>query len=146
MATAPDPGHPAVPAANSHPHTRPQSPTTSEALALAARYLHRPVRLHIDRPLNSRQPVHGFRYEANYGYIPGTLAPDGEELDAYFLGASQPLTEVEGVRVAVIHREDDDDDKLIVTPPDLELSNDEIAAQVSFQERRVGHYRVVRNL
>jgi inorganic pyrophosphatase len=113
---------------------------------LAARYLHRPVRLHIDRPLNSRHPADGFRYEINYGYVPGTLAPDGEELDAYFLGASQPLTEVQGVCVAVIHREDDDDDKLIVTPPDLELSNDEIAVQVSFQERRVDHYRVVRNL
>ncbi len=41
-------------------------------------YLGQIVRARMDRPMGSRHPEHGFLYPLNYGYIPGTLAPDGE--------------------------------------------------------------------
>jgi inorganic pyrophosphatase len=44
------------------------------------------VKVIVDRPLVSRHPEHGFIYPVNYGYIPGTLTGDGEEIDTYILG------------------------------------------------------------
>lgn len=48
--------------------------------------------------------------------MPGTIAPDGEEIDAYVLGVFEPKEEFTGTCIAVIHRTNDDDDKLIVVP------------------------------
>jgi|SRR3989344_5369634 len=90
----------------------------------------------IDRPLGSTHPKHGFRYEVNYGYVPGTKAPDGEELDAYVLGVDEPLKTFRGKCIAVIHRTNDNDDKLVVVPENAEgLSDDEIRTLTHFQER-----------
>lgn len=37
----------------------------------------------IDRPLGSRHPRDPeFVYELNYGFVPGTMAPDGEPLES----------------------------------------------------------------
>lgn len=80
-----------------------------------AAWLGRRVHVVIDRPLDSAHPQYGFRYEVNYGYLPGLIAPDGEELDAYVLGAEHPLAECEGVVVAVVKRRDDVEDKLVVS-------------------------------
>ena len=88
----------------------------------------------MDRPLGSAHPRWGFVYEVNYGYIPGTLAPDGEALDAYFLGVDEPVARARGLGVAVIHRRNDDDDKLVVVPAGVTFSDDEIRRQVRFQE------------
>jgi inorganic pyrophosphatase len=55
-------------------------------------------------------------YTSNYGYIEGTLAPDGEELDAFLLKVYEPVKEYAGVAIAVVHRLSDDDDKLVVVP------------------------------
>lgn len=107
----------------------------SRSLALARRFLGQTVTLTIDRPLGSRHPRHGFVYPVNYGFVPGTLAPDGAELDAYVLGVPAPLAAFSGLAVAVIHREDDDDDKLVVLPEGLSLSDTEIMAAVRFQEQ-----------
>ncbi|WP_407926870.1 inorganic diphosphatase [Caproicibacter fermentans] len=30
-------------------------------------------------------------YPLNYGYLPGTIAEDGEEIDAYLVGEFKPL-------------------------------------------------------
>lgn len=89
----------------------------------------------MDRPLGSRHPRHGFLYEANYGYVPDTLAPDGAPLDAYVLGVGVPLSRFHGVCVALIHRFDDDDDKLVVVPEKAALTDAEIIAAVRFQEQ-----------
>ncbi|WP_280381403.1 inorganic diphosphatase [Nocardia wallacei] len=121
-------------------------PTSNDSMSLqmARRYLGRSVELTIDRPYGSLHPVHGFRYDANYGFVPGTLAPDGDELDGYYLGEREPLDVASGVCVAVIHRTGDDDDKLIVVPADSEIpSDDVIAAAVEFQEIP-GRYTIVR--
>jgi inorganic pyrophosphatase len=100
----------------------------------SAQFIGKRVHVHIDRPLGSHHPTHGFYYPVNYGFIPSVPAPDGDDLDAYVLGVDQPLQEFYGVCVAVIHRLDDDDDKLVVLPEGLDLENDRIQAQTAFQE------------
>lgn len=93
------------------------------------------VEVVFDRPLGSAHPKHGFIYEVNYGYIPGVMAADGEELDAYFLGTQESLATAEGTVVAIIHRENDDDDKLVVMPEGQDMSDEEIMQAVAFQEQ-----------
>ena len=107
----------------------------SRSLELARNSLGRVVALLIDRPLGSRHPRHGFLYPVNYGYLPGTLAPDGEALDAYVLGISRPHETFSGIAVAIIHRVDGDDDKLVVTPAGLMLTDAQIMDAVAFQEQ-----------
>jgi len=84
----------------------------SKSPSLARNFLDKIVEVIVDRPLCSKHPKHGFLYEANYGYIEGTISPDGEELDAYYLGVDRPLEKGIGKVIAIIHRTDDDDDKL----------------------------------
>jgi inorganic pyrophosphatase len=93
------------------------------------------VVVRIDRPLGARHPRHGWIYPINYGHVPGTLSPDGAELDAYVLGVSAPCTTFEGQCIAVIVRTDNDDPKLVVVPDEVVLSDAEIRSQTSFQER-----------
>lgn len=93
------------------------------------------ISVRMDRPLGSRHPEWGFEYPVNYGYVPGTLAPDGEELDAYVLGVEEPLAGFEGTCIAVIHRLDDDDDKLVVVPEGAAFSDAEIRTLTHFQEQ-----------
>ena len=107
----------------------------SSSLELARGLLGHIVTVKIDRPMGSRHPSQGFLYPINYGYVPGIIAPDGEELDAYLLGVDQPVECCDGVVVAVIHRRDDDDDKLVVVPEGVTLDDAEIVAAVAFQER-----------
>lgn len=102
-------------------------------------YLGKIVEVVIDRPLGSRHPKHDFVYEANYGYVPGTKSPDGEELDAYYLGVDKPIDKASGKCIAVIHRIDDNDDKLVVVPENIELTNDEIEKATHFQEQWFKH-------
>ncbi len=96
-------------------------------------YLNKTVTVKIDRKLGSKHPKHGFIYPINYGYIPGTISGDGEELDAYVLGVFEPVEEFTGKVIAIIHRTNDDDDKLIVSTK--EYSDDAIRALTEFQER-----------
>ena len=35
-------------------------------------------------------------YSLNYGYVPGIISSDGEELDAYILGVFEPINEYKG--------------------------------------------------
>ncbi len=102
-------------------------------------FLGKKVKVIIDRPLGSRHPKHEFIYKANYGYIPETLAPDGEEIDAYFLGVEKPVRQAEGVCIAIIHRTNDNDDKLIVVPEGTEVSDEEITKATEFQEKWFNH-------
>ena len=98
-------------------------------------FIDRIVKVEIDRPLGSRHPEHGFVYLLNYGYVPGVLSPDGEELDAYVLGVFEPLEAFEGRCIAVVHRTNEDDDKLVVVPEGQHYSDDQIRALTAFQER-----------
>ena len=107
----------------------------SESFKLAKTFLGKNVEVIMDRPLGSKHPKHGFVYEANYGYLENVIAPDGEELDAYYLGVSSSLEKATGKVIAIVHRADNDDDKLVVVPEGITLSDEEISNQVNFQEQ-----------
>jgi inorganic pyrophosphatase len=107
----------------------------SESFKLAKTFIGKEVEVVIDRPLGGKHPKHGFLYEVNYGYIEGVIAPDGEELDAYYLGVNSSLEKAKGKVIAIIHRADNDDDKLVVVPDGVTLSDEEILKQVNFQEK-----------
>ena len=102
-------------------------------------YIGKIVDVKIDRTLGSKHPKHGFIYTLNYGYVPGTISGDNEELDCYILGVFEPISEFRGKCIAVIHRTNDDDDKLIIVPEKIEYSDDAIEALVEFQERFFKH-------
>ena len=98
-------------------------------------FLEKEVKVIIDRKLGTLHPKHGFIYMLNYGYIPNTISPDGEELDAYVLGCFEPVETFEGKVIAYIHRINDDDDKLIVVPLNKNYTDEQIIALTEFQER-----------
>ena len=111
----------------------------SQSFKLAKEFLKKEVEVTIDRPLGSKHPKYNFIYGANYGYIEGIKAPDGEELDAYYLGVEKPIEKAKGLVKAIIHRLDDDDDKLVVLPKDINLTDEEIEKAVAFQEKWFKH-------
>lgn len=91
------------------------------------------VHVEIDRPIGY---VHGdIVYPINYGYIPGVMAADGEEQDAYILGVSEPLSSFDGQVVGAIRRKNDVEDKLIVAPEGMRFHQGQIAEAVHFQEQ-----------
>jgi len=90
----------------------------------------------IDRPLGSVHPKHKhIKYYINYGYVNGVMAADNSEQDIYFLGADKPLSNFEGVVIAIIHRKYDVEDKWVVAPKGISYSNKEILKSVMFQEK-----------
>lgn len=96
-------------------------------------YMGKCVRVVVDRPVGYQ---HGdILYPVNYGYIPGTLAGDGEAQDAYILSVSEPVAEFEGQVIAAIRRKDDVEDKLVVAPAGTVLHQGQIAEAVHFQEQ-----------
>lgn len=91
------------------------------------------VHVEVDRPIGYH---HGdIIYPINYGYIPGVIAEDGEEQDAYILGVSEPISSFDGRVVGVIRRKNDCEDKLVVAPEGMVFHQGEIAAAVHFQEQ-----------
>ena len=100
-------------------------------------YLGGLVDVKIDRPIGY---VHTkgdktLVYPINYGYVPGVLGGDGEELDVYILGEQQPLESYYGKVIAIVHREDDDEDKLVACPWDINYDAQEICRAIYFQEK-----------
>lgn len=94
------------------------------------------VKVIVDRPLGSVHPKHpDICYPVNYGYIPGTLAADGEEQDAYILGVKEALKEFTGKVIAVVHRFDDVEEKWVVAPAHMTFTAEEILAKLHFQEQ-----------
>ncbi len=98
-------------------------------------YFGKEVQVIIDRPMGSEHPEYGFIYPINYGYIPNTIAGDGEELDAYVLGEFEPLESYTGKVIAIIHRKDDNEDKLVVAKDSISYSKAQIEALTEFVER-----------
>ena len=103
--------------------------------SLIKKYLGKRVKVIVDRPLGSKHPEFKNIYPINYGYLPKTVASDGEGIDVYILGVDKPVRKYEGKVIAVIHRLDDDDDKLIVVPEKKSFSDAEIKKLTYFQER-----------
>jgi inorganic pyrophosphatase len=95
----------------------------------------------VDRPLGSSHPSgSGMVYPINYGFVPDTTAPDGDELDAYVLGPTEPLERCKGQVVAIVRRRDDAEDKLVVRVGDVPVTQAAVEAQTSFQERWFDSY------
>lgn len=91
------------------------------------------VHVVIDRPVGYR---HGdIIYPVNYGYIPGIIAGDAEEQDAYILGVSEPISSFDGQVIGAVRRRDDCEDKLVVAPVGMRLHQGQIAEAVHFQEQ-----------
>ena len=111
----------------------------SKSLQLAKKFLGKKIEVIMDRPIGSKHPQYDFVYESNYGYIEGIKAPDGKDLDAYYLGTDKLVEKAVGIVKAIVHRLDDDDDKLIVMPEDIEMSNEEIEKCIFFQEKWFKH-------
>jgi len=96
-------------------------------------YMGKRVHVVVDRPMGH---VHGdITYPINYGYIPGLLAGDGEEQDAYILGIDEPISEFDGQVVAAICRKNDCEDKLVVAPEGSVFHQGQIREAVHFQEQ-----------
>ena len=94
------------------------------------------VNVIVDRPLGSTHPNYkDIVYQVNYGYIPGITAADGEEQDAYILGADIPVKEFRGKVIAIIHRFNDVEEKWVVAPIGSKYSKEEIYKFVEFQEK-----------
>ena len=115
------------------------SQSRKDSLRAMTALIGKAVTVRVDRPLGSCHPdFPGLRYAMNYGFLPGTEAPDGEAIDAYIVGIGEPLEAFEGRCIAVIHRRDDVEDKLVIAPFDAIVNPGEIRAATHFQER---HFR-----
>ena len=105
--------------------------------AMVWSYLGKHIEAEVDRPIGYLH-VKGdkqLRYPVNYGYIPGVLGGDGEELDVYFLGEQQPLERFSGKVIAIVHRADDVEDKLIACPVHMDFDARQICREIYFQEK-----------
>ena len=94
------------------------------------------VKVIVDRPLGTFHPKHkDIFYSVNYGFIPGIIAADGKEQDAYILGIDEPVAEFTGKVIAIIHRFDDVEEKWVVSAENISFSKSEIEKLVYFQEK-----------
>ena len=91
------------------------------------------VHVVVDRPIGYR---HGdILYPINYGYLPGIIAGDGEEQDAYILGVTEPIEQFDGQVIGAIFRKNDREDKLVVASAGAVYHQGQIAEAVHFQEQ-----------
>lgn len=96
----------------------------------------RTVTVVVDRPMGSAHPRYPeLIYPINYGYIPNTLAADGEPEDAYILGMDHPVASFTGQIIAKILREDDAEFKWVVAPAEERFTQEQIYHAVYFQEQ-----------
>ncbi len=105
--------------------------------ALVSAYLGKTVTVKIDRPIGyiHKKENKTLVYPINYGYIPGVMGGDGEELDVYLLGVCEPVFEYTCRVIGIIHRENDIEDKLVAAPEGMVFDQTQIASLVDFQEK-----------
>lgn len=111
--------------------------TFDERKAQVKSYLGKVVDIEIDRPIGfvHKKEQYSLHYPINYGFIPGVLGGDGEELDVYLLGVDKPVKKYRCRIIAVAHRENDVEDKLVAAPIGMNFTADEIATVIHFQEQ-----------
>ena len=111
-------------------------PADSREYTSLTAMLGKEVTVNVDRPLGKPHPRHpDLIYRVNYGFIPGSIQPDGDEADAYILGLTEPAEKFTGYAAAVLHRFDDSEEKLIVLPHGITMQADEILSAVNFAEQ-----------
>lgn len=111
--------------------------TIEERHALVRSYLGKTVDIGIDRPIGyvHKKEKYDLVYPINYGYIPGVLGGDGEELDVYLLGVDYPVSEYRCKIIGIAFRENDVEDKLVAAPCGVSYTAEEIYERISFQEK-----------
>lgn len=111
--------------------------TVNERHLLVKSYLGKMLTVKIDCPIGHihKNENYSLTCPINYGYIPGVIGGDGEELDVYLLGVDIPVTEYTGKIIGIVYRENDIEDKLIMAPDGVEFMQNEIEEQIHFQER-----------
>ena len=105
--------------------------------AMVWSYLGKRIDAEVDRPIGylHRKGDKELLYPVNYGFIPGVLGGDGEELDVYLLGVNEPVAEYNAKIIGIAHRENDVEDKLIAAPEGKVFYQNEIAEAIHFQEQ-----------
>ena len=100
-------------------------------------YLGKEVTIEIDRPIGyeHHKGEKTLLYPIHYGYIPGVLGGDGEELDVFLVGVDEPVKTYTGRIIGIVYRADDVEDKLVMAPLDKSFTAKEIARAVYFQEK-----------
>ncbi len=108
-----------------------------ERKELVEGYLGKAVHVEIDRPIGyvHHKTNYSLTYPINYGYIPGVLGGDGEELDVYVMGVDEPVEAFDGRVIGIVFRENDVEDKLIAAPMDARFDAKEIEDAIRFQEQ-----------
>lgn len=116
--------------------------TQYERESLVRQFLGKTVDVEIDRPIGyvHTKGSKTLVYPINYGYIPGVLGGDGEELDVYVLGPNEPVESFRGQIIAIVYRRDDVEDKLVAAPEGVSYTRDEITAALHFQEKYYDSY------
>lgn len=111
--------------------------TYEERKSQVKSYLGKTVIIGIDRPMGyvHKKENYSLTYPINYGYIPGVLGGDGEELDVYLLGVNEPVSEYECRIIAIVHRHNDNEDKLVGAPIGITFTKEEIEKAIHFQEQ-----------
>jgi len=105
--------------------------------ALVKSYVGKTVNIEIDRPIGYKhnKEKYSLIYPINYGYIPKILGGDGEELDVYLLGVTEPVNEYYAEIIGIVHRENDVEDKLVAAPIGMKFDAEQIEREVDFQEQ-----------
>lgn len=111
--------------------------TVTERKALVKSYFGKMITIKIDRPIGyiHKKENYSLTYPINYGYIPGVLGGDGEELDVYLLGVDVPVSDYTGKIIGIVYRKNDVEDKLIMAPESAAFTQNEIKEQIYFQEQ-----------
>lgn len=111
--------------------------TKEERAALVNEYLGKTVSIKIDRPIGyvHKKEKYSLVYPVNYGYIPDVLGGDGEELDVYLLGVTEPVEEYTCRVIGAALRRNNVEDKLIAAPVGRYFTADEMRKAVNFQEK-----------
>ena len=100
-------------------------------------YLGKTVSIEIDRPIGyvHHKGEKTLVYPINYGFIPGVLGGDGEELDVFLVGVENAVSTFTGKIIGIVYRTDDVEDKLVMAPAERSFTAEEIARAVYFQEK-----------
>ena len=111
--------------------------TVEERAEQVRSYLGKTVTVTVDRPVGyvHHKAEKTLIYPINYGFLPGIIGGDGEELDVYILGVSEPLETFTGRVIGIVFRADDVEDKLIAAPEGTCFTAGEMAEAIRFQER-----------
>ena len=117
--------------------------TYEERKAQVYSYLGKTVTIGIDRPIgfvHEKKDGTRLTYPINYGYIPGVLGGDDEELDVYLLGVDHPVESYTCRIVGIVHRKNDVEDKLVGVPEGMSFTAAEMTEVVHFQEQYYDSY------